>query len=173
MPSPDRRATGRRRAWGRGPINLKLESLEGRALLAAGAGNLPDLVNSALAVSSNVSDWGQSVQVNGRVTNQGSAATTAPLQVSLYASSVRGVNKYSVPIGQVTIPAGVAPGQSVPYQTPVWLPTSPIPNVSGNGGTASTGGDGVTKYVKHPAVAAATGRAGTKSRQLIISLMPS
>jgi hypothetical protein len=135
MPSPDRRATGRRRAWGRGPINLKLESLEGRALLAAGAGNLPDLVNSALAVSSNVSDWGQSLQVNGRITNQGSAATTAPLQVSLYASSVRGINKYSVPIGQVTIPAGVAHGQSVPYQTPVSIPTSPIPDVSGNGGT--------------------------------------
>jgi hypothetical protein len=104
-------------------------------LLAAGAGNLPDLVNSALAVSSNVSDWGQSVQVNGRVTNQGGAATTAPLQVGLYASSVRGINKYSVPIGQVTIPAGLAPGQSVPYQTPVSIPTTPIPDVSGNGGT--------------------------------------
>ena len=28
MPSHDRRAAGRRRAWGRGPIILKLESLE-------------------------------------------------------------------------------------------------------------------------------------------------
>ena len=31
MPSLDRRAAGRRRAWGRGPITLKLESLERRA----------------------------------------------------------------------------------------------------------------------------------------------
>ncbi len=35
MPSHDRRAAGRRRAWGRGPIILKLESLERRALMAA------------------------------------------------------------------------------------------------------------------------------------------
>src|SRR5262249_40661598 len=118
MPSPERRATGRRRAWGRGPIILKLESLEGRALLAARAGNLPDLVNSALTVSSNVSDWGNSVEVEGRVTNQGSAATTAPLQVGLYASAVRGINKYSVPIGQVTIPAGLGPRQPGPYHAP-------------------------------------------------------
>src|SRR6185437_8857414 len=100
MPSPDRRATGRRRAWGRGPVDLKLESLEGRALLAARAGNLPDLVNSALAVSSNVSDWGSSVEAEGRVTNQGANATTVPVQVGLYASAVRGIRKYSVPIGQ-------------------------------------------------------------------------
>jgi hypothetical protein len=135
MPSPDRRATGRRRAWGRGPIILKLESLEGRALLAARAGDLPDLVNSALTVSSNVSDWGSSVEVEGRVTNQGATATSVPVQVGLYASSVRGIRKYAVPIGQVTIPAGLAPGQSVPYQTPVAIPTTPIPDVSGNGGT--------------------------------------
>ncbi len=135
MASPDRRAAARRRAWGRGPIILKLESLEGRALLATAAGNLPDLVNSALTVSTNVGDWGNSIQVDGRVTNQGSAATTTPVQVGLYASAVRGVRKYSVPIGQVTIPAGLAPGQSVPYQTPVTIPANPIPDVNGNGGT--------------------------------------
>ena len=50
MPSHDRRAAGRRRAWGRGPIILKLESLERRALLAANS-TLPDLVNSALVTS--------------------------------------------------------------------------------------------------------------------------
>ena len=49
MPSHDRRAAGRRRAWGRGPIILKLESLEHRALMAANSNSsLPDLVNSAL-----------------------------------------------------------------------------------------------------------------------------
>jgi hypothetical protein len=138
MPSHDRRAAGRRRAWGRGPIILKLESLERRALMAAAANSnstLPDLVNSALTVSSSVSDWNDSVEVEGKVTNQGNAATTAPLEVVLYASPVRGIDKYSVPIGEVTIPAGLAPGQIVPYQTSVQLPTTPIPDVSSNGGT--------------------------------------
>ena len=58
MPSNDRRAAGRRRAWGRGPIILKLESLERRALMTAGgtsgmnlrfqptiANTLPDVSN--------------------------------------------------------------------------------------------------------------------------------
>ncbi len=135
MPSPERRAAGRRRAWGRGPVILKLESLERRALMAAQASNLPDLVNSALTLSTNVADWGNSLQVIGQVKNQGGATTTAPLQVGIYASAVRGVNKYSVPLGQVTIPAGLAPGQTVPYNTTVSIPSTPIPDVNGNGGT--------------------------------------
>ena len=138
MPSHDRRAAGRRRAWGRGPIILKLESLERRALMAANSNansSLPDLVNSSLTVSSSVSDWNQSVEVMGKVTNQGHSATTTPLQVAIYASPVRGIDKYSVPIGEATIPAGLAPGQSADYETPVQLPTTPIPDVSSNGGT--------------------------------------
>src|SRR5947209_7744643 len=119
MPSPDRRTAGSRRAWGRGPSTPRIEPLEGRTLLAARASStLPDLVNSALSVSSSVADWGNSVEVMGRVTNQGGTTTTAPVQVTLYASPVRGVNPHSVPIGQVTIPAGLAPGEWVPYQTP-------------------------------------------------------
>ena len=35
MPTLNRRAAGRRRAWGRGPIILKFDSLERRELLAA------------------------------------------------------------------------------------------------------------------------------------------
>ncbi len=62
MPSHDRRAVGRRRAWGRGPIILKLESLERRALLSANS-TLPDLVNSALVTSTNVADWGDTLEV--------------------------------------------------------------------------------------------------------------
>ncbi len=53
--------------------------------------------------------------------------TTAPFQVVLYASPVRGIDKYSVPIGEVTIPAGLAPGQIVPYQTSVQLPVDAHP----------------------------------------------
>jgi hypothetical protein len=111
---------------------LKLESLERRALMAAPASSLPDLVNSALSVSSNVADWGNSIQVMGQVKNQGGAPTTAPLQVGLYASSVRGVSKYSVPLGEVTIPAGLQPGQVVPYNSTVTIPSTPIPNFNGS-----------------------------------------
>ena len=136
MPSLDRRAAGRRSAWGRGPINLKLESLERRALMAAHASsNLPDLVNSSLALSSSVSDWAGSLEVQGKLTNQGGSATTAPLVVGLYASPVRGIDKYSIPIGQVTIPAGIQPGQSVPYDTSISLPSTPVPDVASTGGT--------------------------------------
>jgi hypothetical protein len=138
MPFQDRRAAGRRRAWGRGPIILKLESLERRALMAASAtanSTLPDLANSSLTLSNNVSDWNGTLEVEGEVTNQGNSATTAPFQVELYASPVRGIDKYSVPLGEVTIPANLAPGQSVPYQTSIQIPSTPIPDVSSSGGT--------------------------------------
>ena len=83
MPIHDRRAAGRRRAWGRGPIILKLESLERRALMAANSNSsLPDLANAALTVSSNVADWNSTIEVEGRVTNQGGATATAPFQVA-------------------------------------------------------------------------------------------
>jgi hypothetical protein len=139
MSSHDRRAAGRRRAWGRRPIILKLEPLERRELLTASASaansTLPDLVNSALVTSTSVSDWGGNLEVDGRVKNQGGSTTTAPFQIEIYASDIRGINKYVVPIGTVTIPSGLAPGQSVPYQTSVNLPSTPLPNVSSNGGT--------------------------------------
>jgi hypothetical protein len=135
MPSPDRRSAGRRCARGRGHFNLKLEPLERRALLTATVSTLPDLVNSSLNVSSSVADWGNTVEVEGRVTNQGGGTTTAPTSVAIYASPVRGVDTLAVEIGQVTIPAGLAPGQWVPYQTSVTLPATPIPDVSSTGGT--------------------------------------
>ncbi len=134
MPSQDRRAAGRRRAWGRGPIILRFESLEHRALLSLSS-SLPDLVNSSLITSTSVSDWNESVEVEGLVKNQGLTTTTAPFEVALYASPVKGLDKYSLQIGQVMIPAGLTPGQSVPYQTTVQLPSTPIPYVSSSGGT--------------------------------------
>ncbi len=137
MSSHNRRAAGIRRAWGRGPIILKLECLERRELLTASASansTLPDLVNSSLITAASVADWGQTVEVNGRVKNQGASTTTAPFEITIYASSIRGINKYSVPIGEVQIPAGLAPGEAVPYQTSVVIPTTPIPNVSSSGG---------------------------------------
>jgi CARDB len=138
MSSQNRRAAGIRRAWGRGPIILKLESLERRELLAASASansTLPDLVNSSLITAASVADWGQTVEVEGRVKNQGASTTTGPFEITIYASPIRGIDKYSVPIGEVQIPAGLAPGEAVPYQTSVVIPSTPIPNVSSDGGT--------------------------------------
>jgi hypothetical protein len=134
MPSQDRRAAGRRRAWGRGPIILRIESLERRQLLTA-KGTLPDLVNSALVASSGVADWGATLEIDGRVKNQGGGTTTAPFQVVIYASPLRGISPYSLALGSVTVPAGLAPGESVPYNAAVTLPTTPIPDVNSSGGT--------------------------------------
>ena len=36
-------------------------------------------------------------------------------------------------LGEVTIPAGLAPGQSAPFTTTVKLPSSPLPGMSANG----------------------------------------
>jgi CARDB len=138
MSSQDRRAAGLRRAWGRGPIILKLECLERRELLAASASvnsSLPDLVNSSLVSSASVSDWGQTLEVEGRVKNQGGGTTTAPFQITIYVSPIRGIDRYAVPLAQVQIPAGLTPGESVPYQTSVVLPSTPVPDVSSSGGT--------------------------------------
>jgi hypothetical protein len=133
MSSHDRRAAGRRRAWGRGPIILKIESLERRALMTSTP--LPDLVNASLITPNNVADWGNSVEIEGQVKNQGDATTTSSFEIAFYASPVRGIDKYSVPLGSVTIPAGLAPGTYVPYTTSVQLPNTPIPDVSSTGGT--------------------------------------
>jgi hypothetical protein len=96
---------------------------------------LPDLVNSSLVTSTTVSDWQGNLEVEGVITNQGQSMTPASVQVDLYASPIRGIDRYSVLIGQVMIPGGLAPGQSIPYQTSVNLPKTPIPMVKSSGGT--------------------------------------
>ena len=136
MSSQNRRAAGIRRAWGRGPIILKLENLERRELLAAGASStLPDLVNSSLTTQPATADWGQSLEVQGRVKNQGGGTTTAPFEIAIYVSPIRGIDRYSLPVGYVQIPAGLAPGESIPYQTSIAIPATPIPDVNSTGGT--------------------------------------
>jgi CARDB len=132
MSSHDRRSAGRRRAWGRGPIILKFESLEGRELLSTAALALPDLIGSSFVTTTNA-DWGQPITASGVVTNQGSAAVTTPFNVGIYASHSVKIGGTSVLLGEVTIPAGLAPGQSVPFSTTVNLPSSPVAGMSYNG----------------------------------------
>jgi hypothetical protein len=132
MSSHDRRSAGRRRAWGRGPIILKFDPLERREVLSGVGQALPDLVSSSL-VASSTADWSDPVTVTGQITNQGNAPVTQPFQVAVYASHNNKTGLYAVPLGQVTIPAGLSPGQTVPYTTTVRLPASPIPGVQTNG----------------------------------------
>ena len=132
MSSQDRRSAGRRRAWGRGPIILKFESLEKRELLSSAGPPLPDLVGSSFVTTPNA-DWNQSITASGTVTNQGLATVTTPFNVAIYASHSVTIGPYSVLLGEVTIPAGLAPGQSAPFTTTVKLPSSPLPGMSPNG----------------------------------------
>ena len=132
MSSQDRRSAGRRRAWGRGPIILKFESLERRELLSSAGPPLPDLVGSSFVTTPNA-DWNQAITATGTVTNQGKATVTTPFNVAIYASHSVTIGPYSVMLGEVTIPAGLAPGQSAPFTTTVKLPSSPLPGMSANG----------------------------------------
>ncbi len=132
MSSQDRRSAGRRRAWGRGPIILKFESLERRELLSTARTPLPNLVGTSFVASPNA-DWNQPITVKGTVTNQGSATATSSFEVAIYASHAVTVGPYSVLLGDVTIPAGLAAGQSSSFTTTVKLPTSPLPGMSPNG----------------------------------------
>ena len=128
MPTLNRRAVGRRRAWGRGPIILRFDFSHW----------LPELLPSRRSAIFTIimvaaADWGDSVAVQGTIVNQGGTTVTVPFDVALYASPSISIGRYAVEIGDVTIPAGLAPGQSVPFSTTVKLPSTPIPGVSTNG----------------------------------------
>ena len=114
MPTLNRRAAGRRRAWGRGPIILRFDSLERRELLTA-APPLADLAGSSL-VTTHAADWGDTVGVQGNIVNQGGTTVTVPFEVALYASPSTAIGRYAVPIGDVTIPAGMHARPDGPVQ---------------------------------------------------------
>ena len=95
MPTLNRRAAGRRRAWGRGPIILRFDSLEPRELLTAPP-PLADLAGSSL-VTTHAADWGDTVGVQGNIVNQGGSTVTVPFEVALYASPSTAIGRYAVP----------------------------------------------------------------------------
>jgi hypothetical protein len=132
MSSRDRRSAGRRRAWGRGPIILKFEPLEKREVFSTASLGLPDLVASSFVTTQN-SDWNGTITAIGQITNQGRGPALAPFNVGIYASPTGGVGRAAILIGEVAMPAGIAPGQSVPFTTTVKLPASPLSGMSANG----------------------------------------
>jgi len=136
MRTDTRRAEARRRAWGRGPMILRFEPLEGRELLTAAAtavaAALPDLVGSSFATAGTL-EWGDAFQAKGAVLNQGTAATTGPFHVDIYASPTSDIGAASVLLGEVTVPGTLAPGQSATFDQELSLPSTPISGVDSAG----------------------------------------
>jgi hypothetical protein len=132
MSSRDRRAAARRRAWGRGPIILRFEPLEGRQLLSVTPRpKLPDLVGASLSTPQTI-DWGQPFQANGDILNQGNAPVNVPFHVEFFVSPTPTINQNSVALGEVTIPAGMAAGQDDTFTANLTLPQTPIPGAADN-----------------------------------------
>ncbi len=127
MSTNDRRAAARRRAWGRGPAILRFEPLEGRQLLTT-LGPMPDLLATQFNTIHSA-DWGDLIHAVGTIANQGTATTTAPARVDIYASSspILGAPGASgMLLGSATVPAGLTPGASYSFDQIVGLPPSTI-----------------------------------------------
>ncbi len=129
MTPQQRRAAGRRRAWGRGPVILRFERLEGRQLLTTPPAPLPDLVGADFATAHDL-NWGDTFQAIGTILNQGNAATTSAFNVEVYAATATTIDSDSVPLGVVTIPAGLGPNQTANFNQNFSLPATAIPNYS-------------------------------------------
>ena len=117
MPSQKRRAAGRRRAWGRGPIILRFESLEGRQLLATSAQALArsgrGLVRHGAQprLGRYLPRRGQDLEP-GRRAGQRRRSTSRSSPRPRRPSAPR-----SVPLGEVTIPAGLGAGPVEPFRS--------------------------------------------------------
>jgi hypothetical protein len=88
---------------------------------------LPDLVGADFATPHSL-NWGDTFQAIGTVLNQGSATATSSFNVAIYASTSTTISTDSVPLGSVTIPAGLAPGQTSNFDQTFSLPATAIPN---------------------------------------------
>jgi hypothetical protein len=134
MSSYDRRAAARRRAWGRGPMILRFEPLEGRRLLSTAAAK-PDLVATAFSTV-DTANWGTDINAVGTIANRGKATTTRPALVDIYASSIPNISSTKSTtelLGQVVVPAGLAPGAVYNFNQPV-----PLPPSTGYSGTSAS-----------------------------------
>ncbi len=133
MSSHDRRAAARRRAWGRGPIILRFEPLEGRQLLASAAiGPAADLMATSFNTV-HAADWGDRLHATGSIVNQGTVTTTAPVQVEIDASSTQTLNAAGAVtsvLGSVVVPAGLQPGATYNFDQIIALPASTVAGAS-------------------------------------------
>ncbi len=129
MPSHDRRAAARRRAWGRGPVILRFESLEGRQLMAVNAmaakQALPDLLSTEFDTAPSA-DWNDTIGVNGAVANLGNAPVPPGAFAGIYASPSMVIGPGSQLVGVVAIKAGLQPGETQSFHQAVTLPPSAL-----------------------------------------------
>ena len=133
MPSQDRRAAARRRAWGRGPTILRFEPLEGRQLLATATAAVPDLVATTFNTVHNL-DWGATFHASGAIANRGTADATAPFLVDVYAvpsadAAVPSADPNAVKLGSVEVDGGIAAGYAKSFSQNFTLPGGGIPGV--------------------------------------------
>ena len=125
MSSYDRRAAARRRAWGRGPIILRFDSLEGRQLLST-VGPKADLLATQFTTVHSAT-WGDQIHAVGTISNRGTATTSAPVVVDIYASSTPSLSASGAVtelLGAVVVPAGLSPGGTYRFDQIVPLPPS-------------------------------------------------
>ncbi len=140
MPSLDRRAAARRRAWGRGPMILRFEPLEARQLMAANLANvaLPDLVSTAFTTPT-VSDYNSTIEAKGAIKNAGTAQVPPGAIAGIYASPTQVIGPGSVLVGVVTINAGLQPGATQTFDQQITLPPSPLPGMNATDNTLFLG----------------------------------
>lgn len=140
MPNDQRRAAGRRRAWGRGPIILRFEPLEGRALLSTAAATTtpadtaakPDLAGQSFQAPTAL-NWGSAFEAQGVVVNQGNAAVTKPFHVDIYASPTPALGQGAVLLGEATVSAAIPPGGQSAYKVPLTVPSVPLTGLGPSG----------------------------------------
>ena len=138
MANTERRAAERRRAWGRGPMILRFEPLEGRQLLATlaatgtaggaattavGGGAAPDLVVADFNGPTSLA-WGDTFHAIGDVANQGGSTTAATTTVQVYASGTPTIGAGAVLVGTLSIPAGIAPGSMAHFDQVLTAPAA-------------------------------------------------
>ena len=128
MPAQNRRAQARRKAWGRGPTILRFEPLEGRQLLSTATAPAPDLIATAFDTLHNLY-WGDSFQAVGTIANQGTAATTGPFNVNVYASASQTIDSNAVFVGTIAITTPIQPGATTGFNQTMTLPVMPVPNL--------------------------------------------
>ena len=87
MTPQQRRAAGRRRAWGRGPVILRFERLEGRQLLTTPTPSPCPTSSGPTSPRRTALNWGDTFQAIGTILNQGNATTTSPFNVEVYAAT--------------------------------------------------------------------------------------
>ena len=125
MSTYDRRAAARRRAWGRGPMILRFDPLEGRQLLSASGGKVDLLATQFSTVSQ--ATWGHPVTVSGTIANRGGVATRNPVEVDIYASttpSLANPNSVNQLLGAVLVPAGILPKANYTFNQVITLPAA-------------------------------------------------